>query len=188
MKQLLLASVLSVVFMFSPANVHADCRPSGNVLIETHVGCPLLHKDVNWSISWPDWFSQQKMTSGGGACATGNVCCDSTPRSIECWPEFHPPTTTPTGSWRQRVVNKASVVTITACSEQDENHNGVSEPSELHTLKDLGLKTLDLDYKQSRRTDQHGNKFRYRSKVKDIHDAQFGRWAWDVILVSAPQP
>jgi hypothetical protein len=60
------------------------------------------------------------------------------------------------------------------------NHNGVSENWELHTLSEVGLKSIDLDFGNSRKVDQYGNEFRYRAKVKDIHGAQLGRWAWDV--------
>lgn len=66
---------------------------------------------------------------------------------------------------------------------QDSNHNGISEPSELRTLSEIGIAILELDYKESRRTDEHGNRFKYRAKVKDIRGAQVGRWAWDVFLL-----
>ena len=68
---------------------------------------------------------------------------------------------------------------------QDTNHNGISEASELHTFQELGLISIDCDYHETKRTDQYGNQFRYRSKVKDTNDAQLGRWAWDVFLLHA---
>lgn len=67
---------------------------------------------------------------------------------------------------------------------QDINHNGVSEANELKTLSESGLMKLELDYKESKRTDEFGNRFRYRAKVKDAQDNQVGRWAWDVYLLS----
>jgi hypothetical protein len=69
---------------------------------------------------------------------------------------------------------------------QDADHDGFSEAAELHTLAELDVAALHLNYKESKRTDEHGNQFRYRAKVRDARGARVGRWAWDVFLVSAP--
>lgn len=67
---------------------------------------------------------------------------------------------------------------------QDTNVNGISESGELHTLRGLGLESIALDYGESKRTDEHGNRFKYRAKVRGDKGTHAGRWAWDVFLVT----
>lgn len=68
---------------------------------------------------------------------------------------------------------------------QDVNHNGISEPNELHPLSDFGIESISLDYRNSRHRDRHGNEFRYRAMVSGQNHQELGRWAYDVWLLSA---
>jgi hypothetical protein len=81
------------------------------------------------------------------------------------------------------IVNKHDAIFNSLRLWQDKNHNGISEPEELHRLSSLNVKTLELDFKDSKRVDQYGNQFKYRARVKDTRDGNVGRWAWDVWLV-----
>ena len=72
----------------------------------------------------------------------------------------------------------------------DENHDGISQPSELFTLPELGIFCLGLSYRQSPITDEFGNQFRFKARVNpgertDRRDkaSEAGRWTYDVFLV-----
>jgi hypothetical protein len=69
----------------------------------------------------------------------------------------------------------------------DENHDGICQSGELHTLPELGVFSLGLKYVESRRTDDFGNQFRYRARVNpDPSDGEsdVGRWSYDVFLTT----
>ena len=63
-----------------------------------------------------------------------------------------------------------------------ESH-GISEAAELKSLTALGVNKIECAYKESKRIDEFGNQFRYRSKIENSQGSQLGRWAWDVFLL-----
>jgi hypothetical protein len=71
----------------------------------------------------------------------------------------------------------------------DENHDGISQPEELHSLREMGVFSISLNYKESRKTDEFGNQFRFKAKINprdrnDQAESEVGRWAYDVFLTT----
>lgn len=66
----------------------------------------------------------------------------------------------------------------------DANHDGISQPEELHTLQSLGVTSISLDYSLSRRQDQYGNVFRFKTAIdpKSPDPDHVGRRAYDVFF------
>jgi hypothetical protein len=63
---------------------------------------------------------------------------------------------------------------------RDLNRNGISEPSELISLKAAGIVSISLSYTEAGRVDKWGKRFRYRARVTSTSGAD--KWAYDVIL------
>ncbi len=68
----------------------------------------------------------------------------------------------------------------------DANHDGISQPEELHTLPEMGVYSISLDYSLSMRTDEFGNVFRYKAKVNAGQNgaSDVGKKAYDVFFVT----
>ncbi len=67
---------------------------------------------------------------------------------------------------------------------RDDNHNGVSEAGEFHSLPALYVESISLNYRETRRRDRFGNLFKYKAMVYAFNHYDIGRWAYDVILIN----
>ncbi len=68
----------------------------------------------------------------------------------------------------------------------DANHDGISQPGELHTLPEMGVFSISLNYSLSMRTDEFGNVFRYKANINQGPNGEtdVGKKAFDVFFVS----
>jgi hypothetical protein len=71
----------------------------------------------------------------------------------------------------------------------DTNHDGISQPNELYSLQSVGIHSISLNYKESRRRDRYGNLFRYRSQLNakiNSSVTSVGPVAYDVFFTGLP--
>jgi len=73
----------------------------------------------------------------------------------------------------------------------DANHDGVSQPDELKSLAEYGVRSISLHYIVGKEVDEFGNIYRFRSHVlmdRDIVDnGSIRRRAIDVFFKIMPQ-
>ena len=66
----------------------------------------------------------------------------------------------------------------------DTNHDGISDLGELHGLAEFSVRSINLNYHESRYTDEYGNEFRYRAKVERKESQANTSFMYDVFLTA----
>jgi hypothetical protein len=66
----------------------------------------------------------------------------------------------------------------------DANHDGISQPGELHTLAEMGVSAISLNFERIDRRDENGNIFLFRTKVTPNRDSGVAHKAYDVFFVT----
>jgi hypothetical protein len=66
----------------------------------------------------------------------------------------------------------------------DADHDGTSQPEELHTLTEMGVFSISLDFQRTGRKDQYGNIFLFRANVNSPRAADIGPKAYDIFFVT----
>lgn len=142
-----------------------------------------LDRDHNGKIDsgkelFGNFTAQPPCPSGGDTCFNG----------YRALAEFDKPEN---GGNGDGIIDKRDAVFSHLLLWIDENHNGISEPNELHTLPELGVYSIGLHYRDDAHFfDEYGNWFHYQSALNpDPQDGKSkdGRVNYDVFFISLDQ-